>query len=257
MTPEEIAECRAARDRFLAGNSSQVILAEILSTMLEHIDSQADEIKQANHRYTELQNVCDDQEKEIKRLREVAIPDAVDAERDRWLHDYSQKVDEITRLQKVISEPVESFGTPELLEWANGLQKIIADYPESERGELPFVMLMGSHLEKFAKSWNSPAMKRLEAERAVWIKHYQDNRKKHAALKKLGEMVRARGKALVEERARRLVAAGAECFFRTPIKGSILSKCDKGIYCDWTTCPIKDEKRQDSREQLRAEGVIG
>ena len=45
MTPEEIAECRAARDRFLAGNSSQVILAEILSTMLEHIDSQADEIK--------------------------------------------------------------------------------------------------------------------------------------------------------------------------------------------------------------------
>jgi hypothetical protein len=73
---------------------------------------------------------------------------------------------------------------------------------------------------------------------------------------KLGEMVRARGKALVEERARRLVAAGAECFFRTPIKGSILSKCDKGIYCDWTTCPIKDEKRQDAREQLRAEGVI-
>ena len=63
--------------------------------------------------------------------------------------------------------------------------------------------------------------------------------------------------ALVEERARRLVAAGAECFFRTPIKGSILSKCDKGIYCDWTTCPIKDEKRQDAREQLRAEGVIG
>ena len=114
------------------------------------------------------------------------------------------QAEQITRLQKVISEPVESFGTPELLEWANGLQKIIADYPESERGELPFVMLMGSHLEKFAKSWNSPAMKRLEAERAVWIKHYQDNRKKHAALKKLGEMVRARGKALVEERARRI-----------------------------------------------------
>ena len=37
-------------------------------------------------------------------------------------------------------------------------------------------------------------IKRLEAERAVWIKHYQDNRKKHAALKKLGEMVRARGR---------------------------------------------------------------
>ena len=141
---------------------------------IEVIAKLKEEITQANHRYADIQNVCDDQAEEIKRL------------------------------QKVISEPVESFGTPELLEWANGLQKIIADYPESERGELPFCMLMGSHLEKFAKSWNSPAMKRLEAERAVWIKHYQDNRKKHAALKKLGEMVRVRGKALVEERARQI-----------------------------------------------------
>ena len=73
MTPEEIAECRAARDRFLAGNSSQVILAEILSTMLEHIDSQADEIKQANHRYADLQNVCDDQAEEIKRLEDALV----------------------------------------------------------------------------------------------------------------------------------------------------------------------------------------
>ena len=73
MTPEEIAECRAARDRFLAGNSSQVILAEILSTVLEHIDSQADEIKQANHRYADLQNICDDQYKEIKRLEDALV----------------------------------------------------------------------------------------------------------------------------------------------------------------------------------------
>ena len=73
MTPEEIAECRAARDRFLAGNSSQVILAEILSTVLEHIDSQADEIKQANHRYADLQNICDDQDKEIKRLEDALV----------------------------------------------------------------------------------------------------------------------------------------------------------------------------------------
>ena len=204
MTPEEFKE---AREFESCQEYEFCRAAAIIEILLEHINSQADGIKQANHRYTELQNVCDDQEKEIKRLREVAIPDAVDAERDRWLHDYSQKVDEITRLQKVISEPVESFGTPELLEWANGLQKIIADYPESERGELPFVMLMGSHLEKFAKSWNSPAMKRLEAERAVWIKHYQDNRKKHAALKKLGEMVRARGEALVEERVKHVAAS--------------------------------------------------
>ena len=115
MTPEEVAECRAARDRFLAGNSSQVILAEILSTMLEHIDSQAGEIKwqkedirrlkaesddlsirherltgaikleaikiaeqaaeikQANHRYADLQNICDDQDKEIKRLEDALV----------------------------------------------------------------------------------------------------------------------------------------------------------------------------------------
>ena len=73
MTPEEIAECRAARDRFLAGNSSQVILAEILSTMLEHINSQADGIKQANHRYADLQNICDDQYKEIKRLEDALV----------------------------------------------------------------------------------------------------------------------------------------------------------------------------------------
>ena len=73
MTPEEIAECRAARDRFLAGNSSQVLLADILSALLEHIDSQADEIKQANHRYADLQNVCDDQAEEIKRLEDALV----------------------------------------------------------------------------------------------------------------------------------------------------------------------------------------
>ena len=73
MTPEEVAECRAARDRFLAGNSSQVILAEILSTMLEHIDLQAEQITQANHRYADLQNICDDQDKEIKRLEDALV----------------------------------------------------------------------------------------------------------------------------------------------------------------------------------------
>ena len=247
MKPEEIAALRqlsewlqepACGEDMLASENVRkiVIAAKSVGPLLEHIDLQAEQITQANHRYTELQNVCDDQEKEIKRLREVAIPDAVDAERDRWLHDYSQKVDEITRLQKVISEPVESFGTPELLEWANGLQKIIADYPESERGELPFVMLMGSHLEKFAKSWNSPAMKRLEAERAVWIKHYQDNRKKHAALKKLGEMVRARGEALVEERARRICHQPRDKVGHWPRYENV----------------VVDE----ARAQLRAEGVI-
>ena len=122
MKPEEIAALRqlsewlqepACGEDMLASENVRkiVIAAKSVGPLLEHIDLQAEQITQANHRYTELQNVCDDQEKEIKRLG---------------------------------------------------------------------------------------------AERAVWIKHYQDNRKKHAALKKLGEMVRARGEALVEERARRI-----------------------------------------------------
>jgi cell division septum initiation protein DivIVA len=122
---------------------------------------------------------------------------------------------EIERLQKVVSEPVESFGTPELIEWAEGLQKIIAEYPNEERGQIPFTMTMGCHLEKFAKSWNSPAMQtqakriaELESVGAKWAKEatrlHMKTLKQRAALKKLGQAKRARGKALVEERARRI-----------------------------------------------------
>jgi hypothetical protein len=75
-------------------------------------------------------------------------------------------LDEIERLQKVISEPVDSFGTPELITWAEGLQKIISDFPEGERGQIPFALTMGDHLEKFAKSWNSSVMQE-QAKRIV------------------------------------------------------------------------------------------
>ena len=235
MKPEEIAALRqlsewlqepACGEDMLASENVRkiVIAAKSVGPLLEHIDLQAEQITQANHRYTELQNVCDDQEKEIKRLREVAIPDAVDAERDRWLHDYSQKVDEITRLQKVISEPVESFGTPELLEWANGLQKIIADYPESERGELPFCMLMGSHLEKFAKSWNSPAMKRLED-------------------------------ALVEERAAAIMHGASFCLVACTDEDVLGDEesCEHVGNCEMDVCPNANWYRTKAREQLREE----
>lgn len=77
---------------------------------------------------------------------------------DRNYREKKEYAKEIERLQRIISEPVESFGTPELIAWAEGLQKIIADYPEEERGQIPFALTMGCHLEKFAKSWNSPAM---------------------------------------------------------------------------------------------------
>ena len=77
-------------------------------------------------------------------------------------------------------------------------------------------------------------IERLGAERAVWIKHYQDNRKKHAALKKLGEMVRARGEALVEERAYKV--------------GSMAAMSGRLMDCF--------EAEKIAREQLRAEKVI-
>ena len=159
MKPEEIAALRqlsewlqepACGEDMLASENVRkiVIAAKSVGPLLEHIDLQAEQITQANHRYTELQNVCDDQEKEIKRLG---------------------------------------------------------------------------------------------AERAVWIKHYQDNRKKHAALKKLGEMVRARGEeikrledALVEER---------------------LSRNSKNRACLDGYGPEYDTE-EFAREQLRAEGVI-
>ena len=77
----------------------------------------------------------------------------------RLLEKIDSRAEQIKRLQMIISEPVESFGTPELIAWAEELQAIVAKYPESERGDLPFVMLMGCHMEKFAKSWNCAAMK--------------------------------------------------------------------------------------------------
>ena len=80
-------------------------------------------------------------------------------------------------------------------------------------------------------------IKRLGAERAVWIKHYRDNRKKHAALKKLAAMVRARGEALVEERARRICHQPGE-----------------DIVGHWPR--YEDLVVEEARKQLRAEGAI-
>lgn len=69
---------------------------------------------------------------------------------------------DVNRLRAVIGEPVRSFGTLELIEWANGLQEIISEYPEGERDSIAFYFVLGGHLEKFAKSWNSPAMQELQ-----------------------------------------------------------------------------------------------
>jgi len=71
--------------------------------------------------------------------------------------------EEIERLQKAISEPVECFGTPELIAWSRELTRLL-DVPESERGGWPFVLSVGCHLEKFAKSWHSQTMAEMDAE---------------------------------------------------------------------------------------------
>lgn len=63
---------------------------------------------------------------------------------------------ENARLRAIISGRVESFGTPELVAWADKLQRILSAYPEEERGNWPFVLDMGAHLQKFVKSWNDP-----------------------------------------------------------------------------------------------------
>ena len=58
---------------------------------------------------------------------------------------------------------------------------------------------------------------------------------------------------LVEQLAKYFVLQQAQCTFRTPIKGSMMSKCDKGVICDWNVCPIKDKWEEQARQQLKAE----
>ena len=95
----------------------------------------------------------------ISHLMENAGPDHIIVKYRNALIKLQKQDKEIKRLQMIISEPVESFGTAELLAWAAELQTIVEKWPESERGNLPFVMEMGSHLEKLANGWNSPTIK--------------------------------------------------------------------------------------------------
>lgn len=89
-----------------------------------------------------------------RRQEEIRIADA-------QMHELKATEDleaENARLRAIISEPVESFGTPELVSWADKIQRILSAYPEEERGNWPFVLDMGAHLQKFVKSWNDPEM---------------------------------------------------------------------------------------------------
>ena len=85
MTPEELeallklatwlGEDANPNETLLTDENARKIFvaAHSVKGLLEHIDSQADEIKQANHRYADLQNICDDQDKEIKRLEDALV----------------------------------------------------------------------------------------------------------------------------------------------------------------------------------------
>ena len=148
MKPEEIAALRqlsewlqepACGEDMLASENVRkiVIAAKSVGPLLEHIDLQAEQITQANHRYTELQNVCDDQEKEIKRLEEDSTELAT-------ARSYI-KVLEAKKNQEGLMDACETL------------------------------------------------TKRMDKQRV--------------ALKKLGEMVRARGEALVEERAKHVAVS--------------------------------------------------
>ena len=74
--------------------------------------------------------------------------------------------------------------------------------------------------------------------------------KQRAALKKLGQEKRARGKALVEERATN--PAG---WCKHASDDYVCDELD-GNCGGWDECPCKDELRHDARDQLRQEGVI-
>lgn len=163
--------------------------------------------------------------------------------------------EEIERLQKIISEPVESFGTPELVAWAEGLQKILADFPEEERGRIPFALTMGCHQEKFAKSWNSPVMqeqaKQIE-DRNLIIGHMQATSEIQA--KRIAELE----KALVEERARWMLE-GPESDDRFSYAN--IHECPEHNDfcmddCNISRCPSKKFWQNVAREQLRQEGKL-
>ncbi|MCK9571184.1 hypothetical protein M0R72_19700 [Candidatus Pacearchaeota archaeon] len=97
-------------------------------------------------------------------------------------------LDEIEQLRKSISEPLEAFGTPELITWNQELTRLL-DVPEIERGGWPFVLSVGCHLEKFAKSWNSQTMaeqakhiQALESDLKYAQEGCQHGRQEHARL---------------------------------------------------------------------------
>ena len=97
----------------------------------------------------------------LERAKKALIDD------DMTYEDYDECISlliaEVERLRSVISEPVKSFGTMELVSWVNQLQKTISEYPDAEWGNWPFVLMMGVHCENFSKHWHSPTIELMAA----------------------------------------------------------------------------------------------
>ena len=75
MTPEaaaEIAMCNECISHLLENVGPDHIIVKYRAALIKS-QEQVEEIKQANHRYADLQNICDDQEKEIKRLEDALV----------------------------------------------------------------------------------------------------------------------------------------------------------------------------------------
>ena len=73
MTPEaEIAMCDECISHLLENAGPDHIIVKYRTALIK-LQEQAEEIIRANHRYADLQNICDDQDKEIKRLADALV----------------------------------------------------------------------------------------------------------------------------------------------------------------------------------------
>ena len=75
MTPKELAEiqmCDECISHLMENAGPDHIIVKYRAALIK-LQEQAEEIKQADHRYADLQNICDDQYKEIKRLEDALV----------------------------------------------------------------------------------------------------------------------------------------------------------------------------------------
>ena len=81
MTPKELAEIQMCDEciSHLMENAGPDHIIVKYRTALIKLQEQAAEIIQANHRYADLQAICDDQYKEIKRLEDALVEERADA----------------------------------------------------------------------------------------------------------------------------------------------------------------------------------